>query len=147
MNSLAHVVQGEEFFPAEKGTPEKGVATVTPELFAPLPVSGVGQRDALIATLLEDYLRIHLDAVAAVKNKPNGEDPVKQVELLARLSLALDRTLRALGKASPRLSRLAVAKEVLERQAEFIKQRFPQHLVVFIEILEPFAREFGREAE
>lgn len=95
------------------------------------------EREALVAELLEDTLRLHVEAVASLAS--SEADPLMRVELLAKLSQALDRTLRALGKASPELSRLAVAKEVLERMALFVQEHFPRHLTVFVEILEPFA--------
>lgn len=101
------------------------------------------RREVLVSALLEDYLGLHKEAVAAVKN--GVVEPLERVDALSRLSQALDRTLRALGKASPELSRLAVAKWVLERQAEFIKTRHPEHLGVFVEILEPFGEELVRE--
>ncbi|MBF0192873.1 MAG: DUF1804 family protein [Magnetococcales bacterium] len=101
------------------------------------------RRERLVSALLEDYLGLHKEAMAAVKG---GEvTPLERVEALSRLSQALDRTLRALGKASPELSRLAVARWVLERQAEFVRLRYPEHLGVLVEILEPFGAELVRE--
>ncbi|MBF0270878.1 MAG: DUF1804 family protein [Magnetococcales bacterium] len=103
------------------------------------------RRERLVSALLEDYLGLHKEAVEAVKG---GEvKPLERVEALSRLSQALDRTLRALGKASPELSRLAVARWVLERQAEFVRLRYPEHLGVLVEILEPFGAELVREMD
>ncbi|MBF0125699.1 MAG: DUF1804 family protein [Magnetococcales bacterium] len=101
-------------------------------------------RESLVGDLLEDYLALHRDAVEAVKRE-EVMTPLQRVDALSRLSQALDRTLRALGKASPDLSRLAVARWVLGRQAEFVKTRFPDHLSLFVEILEPFSEELLRE--
>ncbi|MEO5334179.1 MAG: DUF1804 family protein [Magnetococcus sp. YQC-5] len=102
-------------------------------------------RETLVESLLHDYLGLHKDAVDAVKNQV--DDPLRRVDALSRLSQALDRTLRALGKASPELSRLAVASWVLERQAEFVKHHFPHHLPALLELLEPFGEELVREVE
>lgn len=112
------------------------------------PVAGVGNspvkrdRATLVSTLLEDYLALHLEAMAALKQK--DDDPLKRVEAISRLSQALDRTLRALNKASPELSRLTIAHEFLDRQGQFIKEHFPQHLPAFLEILDPFGMDLAR---
>lgn len=103
------------------------------------------RREILVSALLEDYLSLHQEAVAAVKS--GVIEPLERVNALSRLSQALDRTLRALGKASPELSRLAVARWVLERQAEFVRLRFPEHLGMFVEMLEPFGEELVREMD
>ncbi|MBF0371397.1 MAG: DUF1804 family protein [Magnetococcales bacterium] len=100
------------------------------------------RRDYLVERLLEDYLQLHLEAVEAVQDQV--EDPLGRVDALARLSQALDRTLRSLGRASPELSRLAVAKAILEKQAEFVKLRFPNHMPAFLEVLEPFGDELAQ---
>ncbi len=100
-------------------------------------------RESLVDGLLEDYLQLHQDAVEAVKQQV--DTPLQRVDALSRLSQALDRTLRALDKASPELSRLHIANWVLERQAEFVKTRFPHYLAVFVEVLEPFGAELVRE--
>ncbi|MEO5346411.1 MAG: DUF1804 family protein [Magnetococcus sp. YQC-9] len=102
------------------------------------------RREQLVSALLEDYLDLHKEALAEVKS--GVVKPLERVDALSRLSQALDRTLRALGKASPELSRLAIAKWVLERQAEFVKQHYPHHLAAFVEILEPFGDELVRES-
>ncbi|MBF0416762.1 MAG: DUF1804 family protein [Magnetococcales bacterium] len=97
------------------------------------------RRDRIVGAMLEEYLELHKEAVASVKR---GEvKPLERVDALSKLSQALDRTLRALGKASPELSRLGVAKWVLERQAEFVRLHYPDYLEMFVEILEPFGEE------
>ncbi|MBF0628902.1 MAG: DUF1804 family protein [Magnetococcales bacterium] len=101
------------------------------------------RREMLVSGLLEDYLGLHQEAMAAIKN--GVVEPLERVDALSRLSQSLDRTLRALGKASPELSRLAVARWVLERQAEFVRIHHPDHLAIFVEILEPFGEELVRE--
>lgn len=102
-------------------------------------------RETLVGALLEEYLVMHKDAVEAIKKQV--DTPLQRVDALSRLSQALDRTLRALGKASPEMSRLAMASWVLERQAEFVKNRFEHYLPVFVEVLEPFGAELVREVE
>ncbi|MBF0438737.1 MAG: DUF1804 family protein [Magnetococcales bacterium] len=100
------------------------------------------RRAVLVGALIEDYLVLHQEALEAVKK---DQSSLKLVESVSRLSQALDRTLRALGKASPALSRLAVANWVLERQAEFVKGHYPDYLSMFVEVLEPFGEALLQE--
>ncbi|NGZ06361.1 MAG: DUF1804 family protein [Magnetococcales bacterium] len=130
--------------PARQAWPPQSSASLAETRMEQVVGSLAGaQREQLVSHLLDLYLKLHREAVEAVA----GSDlaPLARVDALSRLSQALDRTLRALSKASPELSRLAVAKWVLERQAAFIKTRFPCHLEAFVEILEPFGAELVRE--
>ncbi|MBF0610494.1 MAG: DUF1804 family protein [Magnetococcales bacterium] len=96
----------------------------------------IKDRDALSETLLQDYFLVHLEALDSLKL--SQEDPIKKVDALSKLSQALDRTLSSLEKVSPDLSRLAIAKQFLERQIQFVEKHFPHHLPCFVEVLEPF---------
>ena len=89
-------------------------------------------------TLLTEYLQSHQEAMQAIQSQVT--DPLQRVEALSKLSMALDRTFRALDRGGTNASPLLIARIVLERQAEFIKQRFPGHLPAFLEILEPFGQ-------
>ena len=52
--------------------------------------------------------------------------------------------MKASGASNPELARLAIAMDVLQRQADFIRRRFPDYQHMFLEILEPFGRELNR---
>ncbi|MBF0184291.1 MAG: DUF1804 family protein [Magnetococcales bacterium] len=92
----------------------------------------------LAQTLWQEYLQAHRQAMTALLQEV--VDPLQRVETLAKLSLALDRTFRALEQGQPAISPLSIARQVLERQAEFIQRRYPSHLTAFLEILEPFGQ-------
>ncbi|MBF0402286.1 MAG: DUF1804 family protein [Magnetococcales bacterium] len=94
--------------------------------------------DQLAEALWGEYLQSHQEAMLAIKEEVT--DPLQRVEALSKLSLALDRTFRALDRGGTGCSPLLIARLVLERQAEFIKLRFPAHLPAFLEILEPFGQ-------
>ncbi len=96
------------------------------------------QWEVLAETLLTAYLQSHQEAMEAIQGQVT--DPLQRVEALSKLSLALDRTFRALDRGGAEVSPLLVARTVLDRQAEFIKLRFPNHLSAFLEILEPFGQ-------
>ncbi len=99
-------------------------------------------RNTIICEMLEDYLGIHNRAVSEIKKQVT--DPLKQVEALSKLSQALDRTFRALDKVTPELSPLAIARQVLEQQVTFVKERFPNHAPALLEVLRPFGRELAQ---
>lgn len=100
--------------------------------------------ERLAETLLIEYLQAHQEAMLAIQSQIT--DPLQRVEALSKLSMALDRTFRALDRGGAAASPLLVARIVLERQAEFIKQRFPGHLPAFLEILEPFGQSLLTDA-
>ncbi|HWQ10018.1 MAG TPA: DUF1804 family protein, partial [Holophaga sp.] len=64
-----------------------------------------------------------------------------KAEALSRLSDAYVKTMRCLQKSSPELSRLAVASEVLQHLARFVRERHPQHAGALLQVLEPFGEE------
>lgn len=92
----------------------------------------------LAEELLADYMASHQEAVATIKDEVT--DPRQRAEALSKLSLAMDRTFRALDRGTPEHTPLAIAQMVLERQSDFIKQNFPDHLPAFLEILKPFGQ-------
>ncbi|WP_130470049.1 DUF1804 family protein [Candidatus Magnetaquicoccus inordinatus] len=88
--------------------------------------------------LWKEYLQAHRQAMTSLLQE--GGDPLQRVESLAKLSLALDRTYRALEQGNDAISPLQIARQLLERQAVFIQDHFPRHLPAFLEILEPFGQ-------
>jgi hypothetical protein len=67
--------------------------------------------------------------------------PLERAEAMSRLADAYTKTIRAITKSAPELNRLAVASEVLQLLAKFVRDRFPAHAVAFMEVLEPFGEE------
>jgi len=70
--------------------------------------------------------------------------PIEKVKALASLSDSLNKLMAAFGKLMPETNKLAVATDVMKRQAEFIRLSFPQHTAVFADILAPFGEELAR---
>jgi len=60
---------------------------------------------------------------------------------LPRLAAHKNGPTRAITKSAPELNRLAVASEVLQLLAKFVRDRFPAHATAFMEVLEPFGEE------
>lgn len=94
--------------------------------------------------ILEDYLLLHQATVEAVKADARIS-PLDKAEVLSRLADAFTKTMSAVGKASPQLSRLAVATDVLQRLTSFVGSDYPDHATALLEVLEPFAAELAKE--
>ncbi|WP_347253468.1 DUF1804 family protein [Leminorella grimontii] len=76
----------------------------------------------------------------------NGEElpAADRVKLLVSLTDALNKAVASSKRLLPETSQLATALEVLQQLSVFIKERYPQHLQAFDDILEPFGHEIER---
>ncbi len=97
---------------------------------------------ALTAEVIEDFVLLFQTTIEDIKN---ADIPALQkADAIARLADAYNKTIKAAGASNPELSALSIAMDVLQRQVDFIRKRFPQHVDVFMEILEPFGEELSR---
>ncbi|TXG98574.1 MAG: DUF1804 family protein [Nevskiaceae bacterium] len=104
-----------------------------------------GDGTQLIAQMiLEDYMALHQATVEGVKADPSIS-PIDKAEILSRLADAFTKTMAAIGKASPQLSRLSVATDVLQRFAKFVGEGHPHLAESLLEVIEPFAAELAKE--
>lgn len=103
-------------------------------------------RQSVAEMILNDYLILHQSCIEDVKASTTI-DPLKKAEVLSRLADAFNKTMAAVGKASPELSRLAVATDVIQRLAAFIKRKKPtvEVLEFLIDTLEEFTVELSRD--
>jgi hypothetical protein len=93
---------------------------------------------AIVQSMLEDFVSLHRSTMQQVRDADNI-GPLAKAEALSRLADAFTKTMGAAAKASPELSRLAIAMEVIRLFGEFVRKRFPRHAPAFVEVLEPFA--------
>lgn len=100
-------------------------------------LAGEGLKSAAQA-VLEDYLLQHKATLDALRNQGEPISALQRAEVLSRLSDSFHKTIAAHAKLSPELSRLAVAMDVVERLAAFLRANYPQHVTAFLEVLEPF---------
>jgi len=105
-------------------------------------MSGEG-KETVIQAVIEDYLLLHQATIEDIKQDKTST-PIKRAEALSRLADAFHKTMHAMGEASPELSRLAIANELLRHLSKFIVEKYPEHGPAFIEILEPFGVEIAR---
>jgi len=97
----------------------------------------------LTAEILEDFVHLFEATIIEIKDA-SDMSPMKKAEAISRLSDAYQKTVKAAGASNPELSRLAIAMDVLQKQAEFIRRRFPHMASDFLEVLEPFGKELSR---
>lgn len=74
----------------------------------------------------------------------NGEiKPGEKVQMLASLADAYNKTISASKRILPETNELAVAMGVVQRLAAFVKEKHPQHIAAFAELLGPFGDELA----
>lgn len=68
-----------------------------------------------------------------------------RVELLTSLSDSYNKAIAANKKIMPETSKLAVALQVLEMLAEYLRERHPDLLMPFMDVLQPFGEVLEKE--
>ena len=86
--------------------------------------------------VLEDFILLFQATVEQIKD---GDIPaIQKAEAISRLSDAYTKTMKAAGGGDQKIAKLAVALQVLEELAKYIRDQYPEHLETFALILEPF---------
>lgn len=102
---------------------------------AALSTSGAGM---IAQMVLADFLVLHQATMEQLKESADVP-ALDKAEAISRLSDAFQKTMSAVAKAAPELGRYAVATELLQLLAVFVRERFSQHGEALAEVLEPFA--------
>lgn len=105
-------------------------------------ISGQGS-EAVTQAVMEDFILLFQSTLTDVKNDKDIK-PLAKAEIISRLSDAYNKTMSAVAKGNPKLSKLAVAMEVMQALAEFIRKHYPKHANAFAEVLEPFGEEVAK---
>lgn len=92
----------------------------------------------LTTQLLEDFAILFQTTVEQIRDAE--VDPLKKAEAISRLSDAYTKTMRAATKGAPEIGRLAMALEVLDLFAKFVRADYPEHAEALITVLEPFGQ-------
>lgn len=98
----------------------------------------------LTAEVIEDFVHLFQNTLDAVK-EDKKLTPLQKADTIAKLSDAYTKTVKAAGNSNPQLSRLSVIMDVLQKMMQFIRRDYPQHVDIFMEILEPLGQELSRE--
>ena len=91
--------------------------------------------------LLDDYLVQHQATMDMLRD--SQLDAMQRAEILASMSDSFNKTMASFKRLSPELNRQAIALDALQRFARFAEVRFPQHVALLIEMLEPFGQELA----
>ena len=84
---------------------------------------------------------VQYQSTMALLNTDSDIPPDKRVQMLASVADSFNKTISASKRVLPETSQLATAMEVLQAQARFVREHYPQHAQAFAEILEPFGDE------
>lgn len=93
--------------------------------------------DSVVSSAVESFTIMFQTTMEQIQEAHDLE-PAAKVKLMASLSDAFNKMISAAGRASPSLSKLAIASEVLTKLADYIHDEFDEHAEAFVEILEPF---------
>lgn len=105
-------------------------------------MSGQGA-DTVMMTVLQHILTLTQSTLEHL-NAADDIDPLARVEAVSRLSDAYHKTAAAIAKTNPRLSRLSVAMDVLERLAAYVHAHHPEQGAALLAVLEPFGSEIAK---
>ena len=90
----------------------------------------------MLAGLITQYQATITELEASENIKP-GE----KVSMLASLADAYSKTINASKRVLPETNELAIAMGVVQKLADFIKSRYPEHIAAFAEMLGSFGDE------
>lgn len=96
--------------------------------------------EALSQVLLEQFLTLHQATLESVQADKDMK-PVDKVAAITSLADAFTKTMKAVGRAAPQLSQLAIASDVVQRLGHFVAERYPNRAQALLEVLEPFGEE------
>jgi transposase-like protein len=97
----------------------------------------LGGRDEQLAEVLNDYLNIHRQIMAELRERQDI-DTIAKARVLASLADTFNRTTKAAVKVSPSLDHVALSHELLSKLSQYILSHHKNHAQDFAEILELF---------
>ena len=90
----------------------------------------------MVSTVVEDFMILAQSLLEEIKH---GQISMEvKVKHLVSLADAMTKMTAAAGKLAPKISELGVAQDVMQQLFEFVRQEFPHHAEVILEIIEPF---------
>lgn len=105
-------------------------------------IAGGGIEDVVRQTLAIVVQQVQA-TVETIQAAPDMAPAVK-VEMLTSLADAYHKLMAASRRLMPETNELAVAMQVVQKLAEFVRAKYPRHAPAFGEILEPFGEELAR---
>ncbi len=104
--------------------------------------------DAILAEAVEGFTLMYQAGLKNI-NEDKTLNAEARVKLAASLADSFAKMMAAAGKASPTLSKLAVAHEVISELAKFIHAKGQDTLAsqAFLELIEPFGEHLAKDAK
>lgn len=97
--------------------------------------------ETVVSTVLEDFMMLAQSTLDEIKN---GDHSTKEkVELLVSLADASTKMTASAKRLAPKISELGVAQDVMAKMLDFVREFFPQHAPIILEILEPFGEKLA----
>lgn len=98
-------------------------------------IAGEGM-EVVVSTVVEDFL---IQAQAIQDEIKDGNHSTKEkVEMLVSLADAMVKMTSSARRLAPKISELGVAQDVMAKFLQFVRENFPQHAAIVLEIFEPF---------
>ena len=99
--------------------------------------------DAVITTVVEEFMIMAQSAIYelkadAIKEKADQLPIDKRITMMTSLADAMTKMTVSAGKLAPKVSELGVAQDVILRLIEFVKEHYPHHAPILLQISEPF---------
>ena len=99
--------------------------------------------DAVITTVMEEFMIMAQSAIEDLKadGRKDAADrmPIKdRIALMTSLADAMTKMITSAGKLAPKISELGVAQDVIKRLMEFVRETYPEHAHILLQISEPF---------
>ena len=119
------------------GTPPKAGVLPLARFMASGGIEDVARR------ILSDYILRHHELMEELAGD-SGLSCAERVSLLASLARSFNTTVAASRRVLPETGDLAVALEVLNLFAAYVRDRSPEALAAFADLLDPFGQELAR---
>lgn len=105
-------------------------------------IAGGGMEEVIRQTLavVVQQVQATVESIQAAPDMSPGD----KVQMLASLADAYNKLMAASKRMMPETDKLGVAMDVIRRELEFARARYPQHVAAIAEILEPFGDELVR---
>lgn len=92
--------------------------------------------EVVVSSVVEDFM---IQAQSILDEIKSGEHSTQdKVKMLVHLSDAMTKMAASAKRFAPKVSELGVAQDVMAKLLEFVRENFPQHSRMILEIIEPF---------
>ncbi|ARE40897.1 Phage DNA-binding protein [Rhodovulum sp. P5] len=92
--------------------------------------------EVVVSTVVEDFMLQAQSIMEEIKH--GGHTAAEKIDMLVSLSDAMTKMAASAKRFAPNISELGVAHDVMSRLLDFVREEFPQHSHVVLEIIEPF---------